>query len=207
MADDGGGMRSRWVPEAPNPPIKHVLACPLDPPVVGIGTELIEEHQVPHGAAVLRSVPRSGLHPPASLVLGGQDPGDRVHLHCVRPSLANLRIVGTATEQIPQRRRPHRRIGGFQEPRQRVLSENVRPVRSHGDKPAPVPPRHPGTCGTRSRPGCSNANRLRCRKPITRSASITPRFLGRPGSAPMRASPDGSLAILKIHNPALQVVG
>ena len=134
--------RRRWVafevrsgrPESADrrrTPGEHVVACPLDPLIGGIGTELIEEDQVPHGAAVLRCVPRPGLHPPAVLVLGGEDPGDRIDLHGARPGLADLGIVGTATEQMLQRRRPHRRIGRFQQPRQRVLGEDVGPRRDH----------------------------------------------------------------------------
>ena len=57
---------------------EDVRARGPDPRLVGIGTELVEEDERPHGAPVLGPVARSGLLPPAGRVLGGEHRRDRV---------------------------------------------------------------------------------------------------------------------------------
>ena len=107
--------------------VQDVGTGALDPAVARIGAELVEEHQRPDGAGVLRPVAGTRLDPVAVRVLGGECRGDRIRAHRSGPGPSDRGSVLGLVEQPAQGEVPHGGSLPVEQPRQRVAVQCAAP--------------------------------------------------------------------------------
>ena len=112
--------------------LKHVPARTSDATVTRVGAHLVEEHQGPDRAGVLRPVPGPRLHPVARRLLAIEDRRDGRHAHRGGASASDGRSVPGLVQELAQGEVTDRGVLSLQEPRDRVTAQRVPPRAQRG---------------------------------------------------------------------------
>ena len=130
--DDARRRRRRFPGDAGGPEAailglamrEDIFAGPTDAVILGIGSELVEEDQLPDRAAIFRRIARTRLLPVTVRRLGVEDGRDGVGSHRRVAAFHDVRVAIGPIEQLPQSKMPNRRVLRFEQPVQRVLAES-----------------------------------------------------------------------------------